>query len=68
MKLIEKRITAVITKEEEKAFKTVHEVVSKVCRDMKDCDGCPIRAICGATWEPSEDIAYLLSMFEVEGE
>lgn len=68
MKIIEREVTAVITKEEEKAFKTVHEVVSKVCHNIKDCDSCPIRGICGATWDPSEDIAYLLNMFEVEGE
>lgn len=68
MKLIERKIAAVITKEEEKAFETVHKVVSGICDKIKDCDDCPIRGICGASWEPKEDIAYLLTMLEVEGE
>jgi radical SAM protein with 4Fe4S-binding SPASM domain len=68
MKLVERKITAVITKEEEKAFETVHKVVSSICNKIKDCDNCPIREICGASWEPKEDIAYLLTMLDVEGD
>ena len=68
MKVIEAKTVAIITKEEKKAFETVHEVLSNLCHKISNCDTCPIRGICGATWEPNDDIAYLLNMFEVEGE
>lgn len=68
MKIVEKKISVVITKEEEQAFKTVHKVLSGICNAMHDCDNCPLTDFCGTSWEPKNDIKGILNLCEVEGE
>lgn len=68
MKLVERKITAVITKEEKKAFETVHRVLSGICNAMRDCDNCPLADFCGTSLEPKDDIKGILNLCEVEGE
>ena len=68
MKIVEKKISVVITKEEEQAFKTVHKVLSDICNAMRDCDNCPLADFCGASLEPKDDIKGILNLCEVEGE
>lgn len=67
MKIVAKKITVVITKEEEQAFKTVHNVLSGICK-MCNCDNCPLTDFCGTSWEPKDDIKEILNLCEVEGE
>lgn len=68
MKLVERKITIVLNKEEEKAFQTVHEILARVCYRMTDCDQCPLCSMCGKTFDAKNDIETILNSCEIEGE